>query len=59
MNDDKQEVFPGGAGGGGGGAQGAGEQVFLEGMKVLFDEKVGLYPVSLVARKARSRKEKR
>jgi hypothetical protein len=28
------------------------DQVMLEGMKVLFDDKVGLYPVNLVAKPA-------
>lgn len=32
----------------------AAEPIMLEGMKVLFDEKVGLYPVDLVALPAES-----
>ena len=40
------------------------DQVMLEGMKVLFDDKVGLYPVTLVAKPAHrgsdaERREKR
>lgn len=33
-------------------AQESGEPIMLEGMKVLFDEKVGLYPVDLEAKPA-------
>ncbi len=32
------------------GRDAGGEPVMLEGMKVLFDDKVGLYPVTLIAK---------
>jgi hypothetical protein len=54
MNEQTQTVFPSN------GTQPAvdhtREPIMLEGMKVLFDEKVGLYPVELVAKAPQKRR---
>ncbi len=57
MNEQSQVVFPnnGQSPGHRRATEPAGEPVMLEGMKILFDDKVGLYPVDLVAKPSRRR----
>lgn len=52
MNEQTQTVFPNN--GHKPVAIPTGDAVMLEGMKVIFDDKVGLYPVDLVAKRPKS-----